>query len=251
MYKTFLWAFFSLISTPLFSQSNITTCDTLTWYDFSRNRKIPVAIYKSNSLHQSSKLPVVIFSHGYGQNDGIAYLNYTYLTKFLAEKGFFVVSVQHELATDSLIPSTGIPQIVRRPFWERGVDNIHFVIEQLKLQFPRLDFKKLSLIGHSNGGDITALFPERYPKLIHKIITLDNRRMPLPRTKSPKICTLRSSDQPADKGVLPDEFEQKKWSIQVVKLPNTPHNDMDNHANERQRNEIQTYVLQFLKNKSR
>ncbi|MDI9871749.1 alpha/beta hydrolase family protein [Flectobacillus roseus] len=246
MHKLLCWVLLSLISIPLFSQSKTVSCDTLTWFDVSRNRKIPIAIFKPKTFSKTKKYPVVIFNHGYGQNDGTAYLHYTYLTNFLAENGFFVLSIQHELTTDSLIPTSGIPQIVRRPFWERGVVNIHFAIDQLKLQYPRLDFKNLSLIGHSNGGDITALFGQKYPNLVHKLITLDNRRMSLPRTKLPKIYTLRSSDQPADEGVLPNEFEQKKWSIQIIMLPNTPHNNMDNHADERQGKEIQTYVLHFL-----
>ncbi|MBK7227195.1 MAG: hypothetical protein IPH96_17950 [Saprospiraceae bacterium] len=86
---------------------------------------------------------------------------YTYLTEYLAAKGFFVVSIQHELATDSLLPLKGNPQIVRRPFWARGADNILFVINELKRTNPDLDFNHISLIGHSNGGDMTALFPRK------------------------------------------------------------------------------------------
>jgi predicted peptidase len=183
MHKLLCWVLLSLISIPLFSQSKTVSCDTLTCFDVARNRKIPVAIFKPKTFSKTKKYPVVIFNHGYGQNDGAAYLHYTYLTNFLAENGFFVLSIQHELTTDSLIPTSGIPQIVRRPFWERGVDNIHFAIDQLKLQYPKLDFKNLSLIGHSNGGDITALFSQKYPNLVHKLITLDNRLMSLPRTK--------------------------------------------------------------------
>ena len=109
------------------------TLDTLKLYDQSRQREIPLAIYKPKT-DISGKQKVVIFSHGYGQNQGGDYLAYSYLTEFLASKGFFVVSIQHELATDSLLPLTGNPQIVRRPFWERGADNILFVINELKRQ---------------------------------------------------------------------------------------------------------------------
>jgi len=61
-----------------------------------------------------------------------------------------------------------------------------------------------------------------------------------------KIYSLRSSDQPADEGVLPSAEETEKFGMTIIKLPNTIHNDMDDHANERQRKEIQNYVLTFL-----
>ncbi|ATL49626.1 alpha/beta hydrolase [Chitinophaga caeni] len=226
------------------SQTHTLGLDTLTLFDQSRSREIPVAFYKPHI--DSPK--IVIFSHGYGQNEGGNYLYYSYLTTYLAAKGYFVVSIQHELPTDSLIPSTGIPQIVRRPFWERGVDNILFVINELKKSNPELDFKHITLIGHSNGADMCALFPQKYPGIVDKIITLDNRRMPLPRTIEPKVYSLRSTDQPADEGVLPTEEEQKKYGITIIKLPNTIHNDMDDHANKRQRKEIRDFIMTFLNN---
>lgn len=106
------------------------------------------------------------------------------------------------MPTDELLPLTGIPQIVRRSNWERGVENILFVITKLKITNPELDFKRLILVGHSNGGDMTVLFAHTYPNLVGKIISLDNRRVELPRTSHPKVYSLRSSDQPADEGVL-------------------------------------------------
>lgn len=219
--------------------------DTLKLYDQSRKREIPIAIYKPTSK-VSGKQKLIIFSHGYGQNKGGDYLAYSYLTEFLAAKGFFVVSIQHELTTDSLLPLTGNPQIVRRPFWERGADNILFVINELKRTNPDLDFKHIALVGHSNGGDMTALFPQKYPNVVEKIITLDNRRMALPKSRKIKVYSLRSSDQPADEGVLPIEKETKKYKMKIVKLANTTHNEMDDNANDEQRKEIQEYILTFI-----
>lgn len=224
--------------------------DTLKLYDQSRQREIPIAIYKPTSK-VSGKQKIVIFSHGYGQNKGGDYLAYSYLTGFLATKDFFVVSIQHELVTDSLLPLTGNPQIVRRPFWERGADNILFVINELKRTNPDLDFKHITLVGHSNGGDMTALFPQKYQNTVEKIITLDNRRMPLPKTKKIKVYSLRSSDQPADEGVLPTENEVKKYKMKIVKLKNTTHNEMDDNANDEQRKEIQEYVVTFINDRER
>jgi len=63
--------------------------DTLTLFDQSRNREIPVAFY----IPKIDSPRVVIFSHGYGQNNGSSYLHYSYLTEYLASKGYFVASI--------------------------------------------------------------------------------------------------------------------------------------------------------------
>ncbi len=242
-----LYSFLLLVSCSTNRKASINkTCVfesyTLSWLDQSRDRAIPVAIYKP----QTDISRIVILSHGYGQNRGGDYLKYSYLTEFLASKGCFVVSIQHELPTDSLMPTTGVPQIVRRPFWERGADNIMFVINELKKSNPELDFRHITLIGHSNGGDMSALFPQKYPGIVHKIITLDNRRMALPRTTSPRVYSLRSSDQSADQGVLPTDEEQRKYGMTIIKLPNTIHNNMDDTASNEQRKEIIDYIMAFL-----
>lgn len=221
--------------------------DTLTLFDESRNRKVPVAFYSPKTEKKLKSQKVVIFNHGYGQNSPDSYLFYSYLTEHLASKGYFVVSIQHELLTDSLIPLTGNLHEVRRPFWERGADKILFVINELKKINPKLDFNQISLVGHSNGADMVALFPQKYSNMVVKIITLDNRRMSLPKTgNNPKVYSLRSSDQPADEGVLPSIEEQEKFGITIIKLPNTIHDKMNDYANTAQRKEINDYIIQFL-----
>lgn len=233
----------SIDSLPAFKR------DTLLLFDSSRNRSIPVAYYAPDYKQNGVGCNLVIVSHGYNENRPGSYLGYAYIGEKLATMGYFVVSIQHELPTDSLIPSAGIPQIVRRPFWDRGADNILFVINYLKRTKPGLNFNHIALIGHSNGGDMTALFPQKYPGVVEKIITLDNRRMPLPRTLQPRVYTLRSSDQPADAGVLPTEQEQKQNKITIIKLPDVIHNDMGARATPHQQEEINGYLLQFLKEK--
>lgn len=220
--------------------------DTLTLFDQNRNREIPIAIYQTKDPKNSNKIPI-IFSHGYGENNGKDYLrDYTYLNEFLVSKGYFVVSVQHELKTDELLAMTGKLKETRRPNWERGAQNIFYVIQQIKNKYPDLKFNELSLIGHSNGGDMTVLFAHKYPNLVNKIISMDNRRMELPRISNPKIYTLRSKDYPADEGVLPTEEELKKYTI-TVEFTNINHSDMDNDANEQERIYMTTKILEYLK----
>jgi dienelactone hydrolase len=229
------------------SKDYATRLDSLELFDNVRNRKIPVALYLPVVSEKIKNQKVVIVSHGYDQNKGGSNKEYSYLTEKLAAKGYFVASIQHELPTDDLLPKTGVPQVVRLPMWTRGVENILFVLNELKKTHRELDFKHLTLIGHSNGGDISMLFATKYPKLVDKVISLDNRRVAFPRTKQPKIYSLRSNDQVADEGVLPSAEEQKMYGIKIVFLPNTIHNDMDNNASESQRKEINDYVLGFLK----
>lgn len=228
------------------TQVSETRLDSVKLFDPSRNRVIPVALYFPRTNEKGTKLKVVLFSHGYGANQGGDNLAYSYLNEKLASQGYFVVSIQHELPTDSLLPNTGIPQVVRKTNWERGVANILFVRNELRRIHPELDYKHLILIGHSNGGDMSMLFGSKYPDLVDKIISLDNRRVPLPRIKHPRIYSLRSADQPADEGVLPTPEEQKQYGMKIIKLNHTMHNDMDNDATEEQRLEINKYIFGFL-----
>lgn len=220
--------------------------DTNRLFDQSRQREIPIALYQpiTNDTHQK----IVVFSHGYGHNYQKNYLIYSYLTDYLASKGYFVVSIQHELPTDSILPFTGTPQVVRLPFWERGVENILFVINSLKISHPELDFEHIALIGHSNGGDMTALFPQKYPNIVESIITLDHLRVTLPKTNGLHVLSLRSSDKKADEGVLLSEEEQKQFEITIIKLSKIKHNDMNDFGKRKSKKRIQQLVLEFLNN---
>lgn len=218
-----------------------------TFTDTTRNRPIPVAVYLPDEKFLENSPKVIIFSHGYGENQPGSNQAYSYLTENLAANGYLVFSIQHELPSDDLLPLTGIPQIERLPNWERGSENILFVLGEMKKQYPNADFSKLTIMGHSNGGDMSVLFAHQHPELVWKLITLDQRRMAFPRVSSPQIYSLRSSDQPADEGVLPTAEEQTQWGITIVKLENTIHNQMDDDASDTQRKEINDLVLGFLR----
>jgi hypothetical protein len=75
---------------------------------------------------------------------------------------------------------------------------------------------------------------EQHPGLVSAVFTLDHRRMPVPRSRSPRICSARSSDQVADPGVLPDAAEQSRLGMVIMPVP-VIHNDMWNGATEPQR----------------
>ena len=228
------------------SLSGIVT-DSLNLYDSTRNRIIPVALYLPGPGKKISRQRPVIFSHGYGGNEGGANKAYTYLTENLAAHGYFVASIQHELPTDSLMPTSGNPRVVRRSNWERGAKNILFVINELKKKYPNLDYKHTTLIGHSNGGDMTMLFGQKYPELADKVISLDSKRMPFPRTNKPQVYSLRADDDPADPGVLPSAEEIKKYHITIVYLQGIKHGEMSDGANAEQRRVLNDHILSFLR----
>lgn len=71
--------------------------------------------------------------------------------------------------------------------------------------------------------------------------------MALPRSNTVQVYSLRSSDQPADEGVLPGEAEIKHFGIKLICLAHTTHNAMYDSANDKQRKEIQALILRFLK----
>jgi len=211
-------------------------------FDSARQRVVPVALYQPRRGGRKMPWKAAILSPGYGGR----HTAYSFIAQNLVAHGYFVVSIQHELPTDEPIPTTGIPRVVRRPHWERGVQNILFVRRTLQKQYPGVDFEQLLLVGHSNGGDTAMLFAEEHPALVQRIISLDNRRMPLPRARRPQVLSLRSSDQVADAGVLPTAAEQQQWGSTIVKLPNTLHNDMWDGATATQKEKMNKLISRFL-----
>ena len=224
-----------------FSQIEFSTC----LFDASRNRVIPLAVYQPHKVN--SKTKVIIFSHGYdGNKNNKSNQTYAYLTRFLSQKGFYVISIQHELADDPLLAMEGNFMETRMPNWERGVANILFTIQEFKKLKPQLNWNDFILIGHSNGGDMTMLFATRYPQLINKAISMDHRRMIMPRTLNPRLYTLRGCDYDADSGVLPTEKEQEQFRMKVVKLDGITHSNMGENGTEEQHNLINQYIYGFL-----
>lgn len=170
---------------------------------------------------------------------------YSYLSEFLASKGYFVVSIQHELPDDELLSMTGNLRQTRLSNWERGAANIAFVLQQMKTDFAFLDFNKMVLIGHSNGGDMSVLYAHQHPEKVNKLISLDNRRMELPRTSKPTVISFRSNDFPADDGVLPSEEEIQRFGMKII-FTEINHGHMDDNANESERAYFQSTILSLL-----
>lgn len=219
--------------------------DTTTWMDSTRHRLIPIALYHlpTDTVHVG---PLAIISHGWNRNLPGTYLKYSYLAERLAALGYLVVSIQHELPGDEPLAMGGDLFALRAPNRERGAATIAFVIDAVKHRWPTVGQDRTILIGHSNGGDMSVLFAERHPEAITELITLDNRRVPLPRMSRPRILSLRSSDAPPDPGVLPTVSEQARYGIVVVPLANVKHHEMSDRADPAQRELLLQTILRWL-----
>lgn len=210
------------------------------WVDTVRDRSIPLAFYSTVEAGEPTVdgKKIVIFSHGYGRNSGESYLKYNRLLRYFADCGYFVVSIQYELPTDKLMPLNGNIWANRKPFWDRGEETLLYVLNRLKGEYPQLDYSDVTLIGHSNGGDISCQFTTNHPDLVTRLITLDNLRVPLPLSEHVQVASLRADDTKADEGVIPDAATQKKWSIEVLQLKGVGHSDMDDKATDSQMEEL-------------
>lgn len=216
--------------------------DTLTLLDTARQRSIPIALYHRADAPLDG-LPVILFSHGYNENKPGTYLLYRWLLDALVKDGYVVVSVQHELPDDEPLAMKGDIRAARMPSWQRGVANLEHVLRHLHRSCPQLSFDRLTVMGHSQGGDISVLFATTHPEVVQKLITLDNLRLALPRTVHPHVYSLRSNDQPADPGVLPTDEEAADHHIAVVRSADIGHNDMGNRGTPEQ----QMWVLGLVR----
>lgn len=204
-------------------------------FDVIRKRSVPIQIYRL-ATEENHQRPVVIINHGYS----VGSEEYTFIAEPLAKQGYFVVSIQHDLPDDPELPRTGNLYERRKPFWERGVQNILFVLSELERSQIRGNLKKIILIGHSNGGDISMLFASIHPKKVDKVISLDSLRMPFPVKDHIPMLTLRANDTKADEGVLPES------GAIIIKLENTKHIDMYDRGPEQVKKEIVVQINNFL-----
>jgi len=194
-------------------------------FDEVRDRHIPIEITlpdNDDKCTLKGKCRVAFLSAGYG----ISHLKYTFLADMLSKLDYLVIAVGHELPTDPPLSVTGNLYDTRSENWQRGAETLAFLKGKLSRRFSHYDFENITLIGHSNGGDISAWLANNNVFYIAQLITLDHRRVPLPRTHNIRVLSIRASDFPADKGVLPNEAEQAKFGSCIVKIPNAKHNDI-------------------------
>lgn len=223
---------------------------TLTFLDPLRNDRtvsIDVAVRRDRemeSMAAMAELPVAILSHG----NTVKNTEYSFLTNLFAARGYLVMSIQHDLDTDApMVTKVGEEYVGRRMQYNRGIFNIKFAIEEMKKQYPNADYNHLTLIGHSNGGDISMYFAKLHPDLVKKVVTLDNLRVPFVTDGRIKILSFRSHDPvfKTDPGVVPDDATCVKAGITVVRTE-FQHNELSDRGPDNVKESIEAKVEQFL-----
>jgi hypothetical protein len=223
--------------------------ETLDLFDTARARPVSVdlAVRRDYEMKADAglwKLPVAIISNG----NTVKNTEYSFLANVLAARGYLVASIQQDLPTDPpLVTKVGLPYVGRQEVYERGEANILFVLGQLKTLQPNADYDHLTLVGHSNGGDVAMFCAKQHPELVSKIITLDNLRVPFVLNDKMKILSFRSADPnfKTDPGVLPNPQQANADSIDIVKTK-FQHTDMSDRGPDSVKETIQATLDQFL-----
>ena len=223
---------------------------TLTFVDpvrSDRNVSVDIAVRRDREMEAMGdmiELPVAILSHG----NTVKNTEYSFLTNLFAARGYLVVSIQHDLETDDpMVTKAGEEYVGRRMQYNRGIFNIKFAVENLEKVYPNADYRHLTLIGHSNGGDISMYFAKLHPELVKKVVTLDNLRVPFVTDGKVKILSFRSHDPvfKADPGVVPDDDICAKAGITVVRTE-FQHNDLSDRGPDSVKASIEAKVEDFL-----
>lgn len=161
-----------------------------------------------------------------------------------------VVAIGHELDGDPPLSVSGDLYETRIENWSRGAKTLDFLKHNLQAVYRNYNFDGLLLIGHSNGGDISSWLTNEGINYIHSVITLDHRRVPVPREENVNVLTIRGGDFPADEGVLPSKGESTQYNICVKKIPGSRHNDMSDYGPKPLKDKIANIVVNYLKGKS-
>lgn len=224
--------------------------ETLMFKDPTRDERpvaVDVAVRFDKEMQADAgmiKLPVAILNHG----NTVKFTEYSFLANVFAARGYLTISIQNDLPSDGpMVTKVGELYVGRLPQYQRGITNIKFAIEEMKKRQPNADYSKLTMVGHSNGGDIAMYFAKQYPDEIKKVVTLDNLRVPFMTDGKFKILSFRSHDQQfkPDPGVVPDEEQCEKAGITVVNT-NFQHNDMRDTGPEKAKDSIQAMLDKFL-----
>src|SRR6202795_4377897 len=171
--------------------------ETLTFYDPARDNRmvtVDIAVRRDKEMQANADmitLPVAILNHG----NTVKFSEYSFLANVFAARGYIAVSIQHDLPTDApMVTKIGELFVGRLPQYQRGIANIRFAVGEMRKVQPNADYDHLTMVGHSNGGDISVYFAKMYPDQIKKVVTLDNLRVPFMTDGRFKILSFRSKD---------------------------------------------------------
>jgi len=222
---------------------------TLTFFDAARNRpvEIDIAVRRDKEMQAEgglAELPVAVLNHG----NTVKFTEYSFLANLFAVRGYMAISIQHDLPTDGpLVTKVGELYVGRLPVYEKGVANIEFAIAQMRKIQPNADYDHLTMVGHSNGGDISMYYAKLNPDRIRRVVTLDNLRVPFMIDGRFKTLTFRSQDPvfKTDPGVIPEPEICDKAGITVVKT-GFQHTEMSDRGPQDVQQAIASSLDRFL-----
>jgi hypothetical protein len=223
--------------------------ETLNLFDEARQRPVAVDLavrrdYEMKADDGYWKLPVAIISNG----NTVKNTEYSFLANVFAARGYLVASIQQDIPSDPpLMTKVGMPYVGRLGVYEKGEANILFVLDKLKKLQPNADYRHLTLVGHSNGGDTAMYFAKEHPDLVSKVVTLDNLRVPFVLSDKMKILSFRSKDPNfrTDPGVLPTPQQAKADGIDIIPTQ-FQHTWMSDRGPASVKERIQATLDQFL-----
>ena len=224
--------------------------ETIAFHDPARDNRlvaVNIAVRRDKEMQANAgmiTLPVAIINHG----NTVKHTEYSFLSNAFAARGYLAVSPQHDLPTDPpMVTKVGELYVGRLPQIQRGVANIHFAIDEMKKVQPNADYARVTMVGHSMGGDISMYFAKQYPDEIKKVVTLDNLRVPFLTDGKFKILSFRSKDTQfkPDPGVVPDDEQCEQAGITVVNT-GYQHNDMRDTGPDAAKSSIQTMLDKFI-----
>jgi alpha/beta hydrolase fold len=228
--------------------------ETLTFLDPARDNRavaVDIAVRWDKEMQATAgmiTLPVTILNHG----NTVKFTEYSFLANVFAARGYLAVSIQHDLPTDApMVTKVGELYVGRLPQYQRGIANIRFTIDEIKKSEPNADYDRLTIVGHSTGGDISMYFAKMYPDQIKEVVTLDNLRVPFMTDGKFKILSFRSKDPvfKPDPGVVPDSEVCEKSGITMIQT-GYQHTDMSDRGSDDVKSTIQGMLDKFLEDDS-
>ena len=205
---------------------------------------VPVNIHVPPNLQACTRAqpcPVAILSPGYGLSGS----DYSFVTQNLNRMGYLVVALQDSSGGIGLHRDTPITKQLQA-MARVASRSISTVVDGTAERYPQFDWRHLLLVGHSLGGDSSAQFATDNPSRVSSLISLDSRRVALPRSTGIHVLTIRASDTIADPGVLPNEEERSRYGTCVVRIEGSRHNDMQDAGSEQLKAGITSAINTFL-----
>lgn len=242
---------------PVPSTSYAVQESSAVWRDERRRRDIPVRIYAP--VGAKGRLPVVIFSHGIGEDRD----SYAYFGNGLAAAGFIAVHLTHA-GTDKAVLERGYWKLYQatknRENWRNRPLDVSFVIDQLSARAD-VDMNRIAVAGHSAGAftafaiagargpngetaldeRVRAIVPMSMPKI--EGLSYDDIRVPALNITGTCDSSLIYRTRPRDRRI---PFDQTHAPNQyLVTIEGVNHNTFSN-ATDRHHELIVQLVIAFL-----